>query len=131
MSDIDLRDRAEAAPRNVAIRNPAALLRYVLSIRPGTGAALLPGAGRAAAPILADEIGGPPGLPDAQALQVVFDLTEREAAVARQVPTGRLRRQIGRALGVSENAIKTHLSAVLEKTGARNVRELAMMLARL
>lgn len=117
-----------AAPVSVAVRRGGSAPRYLLRLWPGIGYAALPGAEGVAAIVLVERLHRPPILPSLSDLQLAFELTEREAAVARLVPSGMARREIGRTLGVSENTVKTHLAAVLEKTGARNARELVLLL---
>lgn len=128
IADFDRPDERRHSSARVPIRKRADAPAYLLRLYPGTGCADLPGAGKAVALILVERLGDGPRLPDLAELQASFGLTEREAAVAQLVPTGKARREIGRALGVSENTVKTHLGAILEKTRARNMRELVFLL---
>ncbi len=52
-------------------------------------------------------------------------LTEREEAVLRLVAAGRTNAEIGAELHLSLSTVKTHLGAVLAKTGTRNRVEVA------
>jgi DNA-binding NarL/FixJ family response regulator len=52
-------------------------------------------------------------------------LTEREKAVLRLVTEGLRNREIGTALGISENTVKFHLKNIVEKLHAQNRAELA------
>lgn len=54
-------------------------------------------------------------------------LTERERTVLRQVAAGRLNREIGAELGLSERTIKTCRAAVMHKLGARSLAELVRL----
>ncbi|HSR26075.1 MAG TPA: response regulator transcription factor [Candidatus Eisenbacteria bacterium] len=47
-------------------------------------------------------------------------LTERELEVLRLLARGLANKEIGRALGISEDTVKTHVSRVLAKLGARS-----------
>lgn len=47
-------------------------------------------------------------------------LTERELDVLRLLARGLANKEIGRALGISEDTVKTHVSRVLAKLGARS-----------
>ena len=53
-------------------------------------------------------------------------LTEREAEVARLIAAGQSNREIAEQLFVSEVTVKTHVSAILRKTGARDRLQLAI-----
>jgi LuxR family transcriptional regulator, maltose regulon positive regulatory protein len=51
------------------------------------------------------------------------ELTAREAAVLRLLPTGLSAREIGQELGVSRNTVKTHSKNLYRKLGATGSRE--------
>ena len=51
------------------------------------------------------------------------ELTAREAAVLRLLPTGLSAREIGQELGVSRNTVKTHSKNLYRKLGATGRRE--------
>jgi LuxR family transcriptional regulator, maltose regulon positive regulatory protein len=57
------------------------------------------------------------------------ELTEREVAVLRLLPSGLSQREIGSALYVSQNTVKTHMRAIYGKLGASTRRQ-AVTLAR-
>jgi DNA-binding NarL/FixJ family response regulator len=59
-----------------------------------------------------------------------FGLTPAEIAVLSQLPLGRTNREIGAALNISENTVKTHLSSVMRKIGARDRAEAAAFVVR-
>ena len=48
------------------------------------------------------------------------DLTEREVDVLRRVALGQSNREVGEALGITEGTVKTHVTHILEKLGARD-----------
>ncbi len=56
-------------------------------------------------------------------LVIVEELTVREAAVLRLLPTGLSAREIGHELGVSRNTVKTHSKNLYRKLGASGRRE--------
>ena len=56
-------------------------------------------------------------------LVIVEELTAREAAVLRLLPTGLSAREIGQELGVSRNTVKTHSKNLYRKLGATGRRE--------
>jgi LuxR family maltose regulon positive regulatory protein len=56
-------------------------------------------------------------------LVIVEELTVREAAVLRLLPTGLSAREIGQELGVSHNTVKTHSKNLYRKLGATGRRE--------
>ena len=56
-------------------------------------------------------------------LVAVEELTVREAAVLRLLPTGLSAREIGQELGVSRNTVKTHSKDLYRKLGATGRRE--------
>ena len=54
-------------------------------------------------------------------------LTPREREVMALVTTGRLNKQVGGHLGVSEITVKAHRGAAMRKMGARSLAELVRM----
>jgi DNA-binding CsgD family transcriptional regulator len=60
-----------------------------------------------------------------------FDLTGRETEVLALLVQGDSNRQIARALFISERTVAVHVSRILDKLGARNRTEAAMVGARL
>ena len=58
----------------------------------------------------------------------IDSLTRREQAVALRVAQGQSNKEIGRALGITERTVKSHLGAVFRKTGARDRLHLALFL---
>lgn len=61
--------------------------------------------------------------PQGSGLVIVEELTLREAAVLRLLPTGLSAREIGQELGVSRNTVKTHTKNLYRKLGATGRRE--------
>lgn len=59
-----------------------------------------------------------------------FGLTRAEAAVLAHLPLGRTNREIGNALNISENTVKTHLASVMRKLGAHDRAEVAAFAVR-
>ena len=55
------------------------------------------------------------------------NLTERELDVLRGLVGGFTNNEIGEKLGISERAVKKHISVMLEKTGFRSRLQLAVM----
>ena len=51
-----------------------------------------------------------------------FHLTPRELDILDLVARGMRNREIGEVLGVTEQTVKNHLTAVMHKTGVRNRR---------
>jgi len=58
---------------------------------------------------------------------LIDTLTPREKEVLRWVITGKLNKQIARALGTSEKTIKVHRSRVMHKTNVSSVAELVRL----
>lgn len=58
-------------------------------------------------------------------------LTPREVDVFRLVLAGRLNKQIGRELGISEKTVKVHRARLMTKMGARRVAQLVQLAVRL
>ena len=54
-------------------------------------------------------------------------LTQRERAIMAAIASGATNRDIARALGVTEQTIKNHLSSIFEKCGVSNRVELALL----
>ena len=51
------------------------------------------------------------------------ELTERELAVLQLLPSGLSQREIGTALYVSQNTVKTHMRGIYGKLGASSRRQ--------
>ncbi len=60
----------------------------------------------------------------AEAKRLLATLTPREVEVLSQVVAGRLNRQIGVELGISEKTVKVHRGRVMEKLGVWSVADL-------
>jgi DNA-binding NarL/FixJ family response regulator len=56
-------------------------------------------------------------------------LTARERQIVASIADGASNRDIARALSVSEQTIKNHLSRIFEKCGVSNRTELALLAA--
>ncbi len=72
----------------------------------------------------------PGGTARAQARELVATLSDREVAVARGVGRGLSNVQVAGELYVAEATVKTHLSAVQAKLGARNRVDVAVLAER-
>ncbi len=59
-----------------------------------------------------------------------FDLTLQEMRVVELLPRGMTNRELGKALGVSEHTIKTHLYNAMHKLGAKDRAEAAAIALR-
>jgi DNA-binding CsgD family transcriptional regulator len=70
-----------------------------------------------------------PTYAQAEALRTIAGLTPTEARVAALVGAGPGAPEIAATLGVSITTVKTHLSRVFDKTGARSQAELARLIA--
>jgi DNA-binding CsgD family transcriptional regulator len=68
--------------------------------------------------------------PDEATLRQSFGLTRMEAAVASQIMKGDGLKAAARRLGVSPTTVRTHLTAVFNKTGTRRQAELVRALLR-
>jgi DNA-binding CsgD family transcriptional regulator/pimeloyl-ACP methyl ester carboxylesterase len=71
--------------------------------------------------------GDQPGGDEALA-ESAFGLTPGEARVAALVARGATAPEAAQALGLSPETVKTHMKAVLQKTGAKGAKDLARML---
>ncbi|HLT44738.1 MAG TPA: response regulator transcription factor [Luteimonas sp.] len=63
--------------------------------------------------------------------QRIRELTPQQFRVLQMVGSGKLNKQIGFELGVSEATIKAHMSAILRKLGASNRTQAVLMAGRL
>ncbi|GGC55209.1 helix-turn-helix transcriptional regulator [Chelatococcus reniformis] len=70
-----------------------------------------------------------PAAPGSNLLSGLFDLTPAEAKLARALVGGHNLTSAAQAQGVSRETLKTHLEAVLAKTGTRRQAELVGLLA--
>jgi DNA-binding CsgD family transcriptional regulator len=68
------------------------------------------------------------GVPSAHVLQGLFDLTPAEAKVAQSVAGAQSVDSIAEALGIKRETVRTHLKAVLGKTGVGRQAELVSLL---
>lgn len=66
---------------------------------------------------------------DAAIAENAFGLTPAEARAAALVAGGATAPEAARTLGVSAETVRTHIKAVLAKTGAKGVKDLARLLA--
>ncbi|HLT43796.1 MAG TPA: response regulator transcription factor [Luteimonas sp.] len=74
----------------------------------------------------------PQTAPDEQEIaQRIRELTPQQFRVLQMVGSGKLNKQIGYELGVSEATIKAHMSAILRKMGASNRTQAVLMAGRL
>ena len=98
-----------------------------LSETPGAGM------GRTAdrALILLREIAAAPAAPRIELLRGLFGLTRAEAEVARALSGGATKRAVAEARGLREATVRTQVRAVLDKTGAANLRDLERLLSSL
>jgi DNA-binding CsgD family transcriptional regulator len=67
--------------------------------------------------------------PAVELVQSLFDLTPAEAGVARGLTSGQTLQRIARESHVSPNTVRTHLRAVLEKTGCSRQAEVVALLS--
>ena len=130
MAEIHGPDPIAPSPRRVRVDGRDGKPRYLLRILPAVGFASLPLSAPAAALIFVEPIREARALPSAEDVETAYGLTQREAAVLSMIPRCGTRKQMRRALGVSDNTVKSYLGAIFEKTGARNMIELAVLMAR-
>ena len=72
-----------------------------------------------------------PAPPDHEMLRALFGLTPTEAEVACALYGGATKNAVAAARGLRESTIRTHVAAILSKTGAVNLRDLERLLANL
>jgi DNA-binding CsgD family transcriptional regulator len=118
---VRLQDTADAT----AVVALVAPLPKRLSDKPAGGVGRV--AGRAL--ILLRDLAAAPPLPTVGLLREVFGLTRAEAEVARGLAGGNTKKAVAAGRGSRESTVRTHVRAVLEKTGAANLRELERLLA--
>jgi DNA-binding CsgD family transcriptional regulator len=70
-----------------------------------------------------------PNVPSLSIVQSLFDLTPAEAKVARDLAEGKTVADIASAAGASESTIRSHVRAVLEKTGCNRQTDVVALLA--
>ncbi|MGB5835868.1 MAG: LuxR C-terminal-related transcriptional regulator [Albidovulum sp.] len=83
-----------------------------------------------AATVVLDDPMRPNSSASMDALAAQFGLTMAEARVASLVPLFISKRQMAGELGLSENTVKSHMTTIRQKLGARNTTELALVLSR-
>jgi len=104
----------------------AEVLDHALPIVLGGGIyAPLPGPAVAAAQPIT--VTPPPPAPSGGAVE---DLTERQRDVLRLLLQGQSNKEIARSLGVLEGTVKVHLRSIMQRLGARNRTQLALLAER-
>jgi pimeloyl-ACP methyl ester carboxylesterase/DNA-binding CsgD family transcriptional regulator len=68
------------------------------------------------------------GEDDDSLAETAFSLSPAEARVAAQIARGQTAPEAAQALGLSPETVKTHMKAVLHKTGAKGAKDLARLL---
>jgi DNA-binding CsgD family transcriptional regulator len=71
------------------------------------------------------------GMPEASLLEALFDLTPAETRVAQRAAAGTPLKTIARDLSLSHETVRTHMRAILRKSGARGQVELVRLVATL
>lgn len=89
------------------------------------------GAGRVAgqALVLLRDLSAPTAPPRLGTLRELFGLTRAQAEVAQALAGGTTKKAVAAGRGSRESTVRTHVRAVLDKTGAANLRELERLLA--
>ena len=80
--------------------------------------------------ILLRDLGSASLPPSAELLRKLFGLTPTEAEVACALYGGATKSSVAAKRGLRETTIRTHVSSILLKTGASNLRDLERLLAR-
>jgi len=78
--------------------------------------------------LLLRPLGGDRALPRVAVLRDLYGLTRAEAEVARALAGGATKARVAAARGLRETTVRTQVRAVLEKTGAANLRDLERLL---
>jgi DNA-binding NarL/FixJ family response regulator len=72
-----------------------------------------------------------PVLPPSEILRTLFSLTQAEAEVARALLGGTTKQDVAAMRGLQVSTVRTQVRAILDKTGATNLRDLERLLASL
>jgi DNA-binding NarL/FixJ family response regulator len=86
---------------------------------------------RGQALVLLRSLQASPPAPRAETLRQLFGLTATEAEVARALYGGHTKGDVAAKRGLRESTVKTHVDAILLKTGTANLRDLERLLASL
>jgi DNA-binding CsgD family transcriptional regulator len=119
--------QAGSGLRSFPVRDPRGLPSMVAHVVPIRGAARDVFA-RCAGVLILMPLGAAQG-PPVDLIRSLFDLTATEARVARRLAGGASIDTMVVADGVSRNTIRTHVRAVLEKTGCTRQAEVVALLA--
>jgi DNA-binding CsgD family transcriptional regulator len=108
----------------------AAVIAPLCRARPSGGDGPGPGAAERAIILLhrLDRLAEPPGV---TVLRGLFGLTRSEAEVARALAGGAPTPAVALARGLKETTVRTQVRAILDKTGAANLRDFERMMAAL
>jgi DNA-binding CsgD family transcriptional regulator len=119
-------DAPGAAVRSFSVRHAGAEAMMVAHVVPISLSAHEIFVRRAAALVLAPVT--LPQAPPVELVQSLFDLTPAEARVARSLAAGETVEAIAAARGVSQNTIRAHIRAILEKTGCNRQVDIVRLL---
>ncbi|WP_158817817.1 helix-turn-helix transcriptional regulator [Methylocapsa sp. S129] len=119
-------DLTSAATRSFAVRDAdsgALMVAHVIPIRGAARDIFV----RCAAVLVMTPVAAPQA-PPVELVQSLFDLTPAETRVARSLATGQTLDDIASAGGVSRSTVRSHLKAVMEKTGCNRQAEVVALL---
>lgn len=120
----------EAETLDLVAPRPSGCPGLALGLFPAFGWSDAPGAASAAACLFVVDPVADASLPDPATVAAALGLTAAEARLARLAPLALSRRELAERLGVSENTVKSHLTAISGKLGLRN-GEIARAVSRL
>lgn len=81
--------------------------------------------------ILLRDLSAKPAPPPADLLRDLFHLTRAEAEIARALAGGATKESVAAVRGIRASTVRTQVRAILEKTGAANLRDLERLLGHL
>jgi DNA-binding CsgD family transcriptional regulator/PAS domain-containing protein len=81
--------------------------------------------------VLLRDLASSPNPPKVELLRVLFGLTTAEAEVARALCRGATKTAVATMRGLQVSTVRTQVRAILQKTGAANLRDLENLLGRL
>jgi DNA-binding CsgD family transcriptional regulator len=116
--------QSESLATSLRVERVSGLPAYGVDIIPSRSAG-------AAARVLIFDPASEANLPEAARIMARFGLTPAEARVARLTPLALGTAGVAGRLGLSENTVKTHLTAIRSKLGARNTTEIALTMRRI
>jgi DNA-binding CsgD family transcriptional regulator/PAS domain-containing protein len=126
--DTGVRDECALGPSGIDVPLARAMAPAVAHVMPLARRDVTARFATHAAAAIFISVAGAAPLPAMEAIAALFGLTASEKRVAGQVAAGLSRQEIAASAGVADGTVKSHLSAIFDKTGASDQRALGQII---